>query len=104
MAERSEPIPAAYKAWLIASIAILVGSLVLLAIVVTAAFVTFNQQATPLWVIVLGAVAVFGVALGFGGFFLLMATAGYSAWRESRRVQLLPPEREPGSKTETANP
>ena len=99
MVKRSEPIPATYKVWLIASITVLVGSLILLAIAVTAAFVTFNQKSTPLWVIVLGAFAAFGVALGFGGFFLLMATAGYQAWRQSRKVQLLPPDPAPAAES-----
>ena len=92
MASVSQPIPRSYKVWLIASIAVLVGSLLLLAIVVCAVFFSFNQQTTPLWVIVLGVIAVLGVLLGFGGFFLLMATAGLEAWREGRRVQVLPPE------------
>ena len=87
-----EPISKAYKPWIILSIAVLVGSLILLAIAVTAAFVTFGQKDVPLWVIVLGVLAMLGVALGFGGFFLLMATAAWNNWREGRRVQVLPPE------------
>ncbi len=92
MSSHSEPIPKAYKPWLVASIAILVGSLILLAVTVTAAFVSFGDRTTPLWLIVLGIISLLGVALGFGGFFLLMATAAYQNWRESRRIQIIPPE------------
>ncbi len=92
MSKVSEPIPRSYKPWLIASIVMLVGSLVLLAAAVIAAFVSFGDSTTPLWIVVLGVFAVIGVMLGFGGLFLLMATAAYQNWRESRRAQVMPPE------------
>ena len=92
MRNAADPIPRSYKPWLIVSIVVLVGSLILLSATVIAAFVSFGDSTTPLWVIVLGVFAVFGVMLGFGGFFLLMATAAYQNWRESRRVQIIPPE------------
>ena len=92
MAKRSEPVPKAYRPWLIISVVVLVGSLVLLAVAVAAAFVSFGDRTTPFWVIVVGALAVMGVAVGFGGFFLIMAAAAYQNWRESRRVQVIPPE------------
>ena len=92
MPSRTEPIPKAYIPWIIASIVVLVGSLILFSVAVTAAFVSFGDRTTPLWVIVLGVLAILGVALGFGGFFLLMATAAYQNWRESRRIQIIPPE------------
>jgi len=82
------PIPSSYKPWIILSLVILVGALILFAVDVTAGFLYF-EHATPLWVIVLGVVAVLGVAAGFGGFFLLMLLAGWTASRESRRVQIL---------------
>ncbi len=88
----TESLPRGYVPWLIASVAVLLVSLGLLAVAVTAAFWTFAEQSAPLWVVVLGALSVLGVALGFGGLFLLLAVAGYNAWRESRRVQLLPPD------------
>lgn len=84
----------AYKPWLIASVGVLVVSLLLLAIDVTAVFLSFGAKTTPLWVIVLGVFAVLGCGLGFFGFFLLMAAAGWQAFREGRRVQVLSPERD----------
>lgn len=80
-----------YKPWLIGSVIVLVCSLVLLAGDVVAAFLNFSEEMTPLWVVVVGAVALLGVAVGFGGLFLLMATAGWKAFREGRRIQVLPP-------------
>ncbi len=90
-----ESIGRGYKVWLIASVAVLVGSLVLVAIAVTAAFVSFADQGTPLWVIVVGAFGVLGTGLGFAGMFLIVATAGWRSFREERRVQVLPPEDKP---------
>jgi len=89
----SDSLPRAFKPWLIASVALLVLSLAVLAVSVTAAFVSFQQTGTPLWVVVLGALSVFGILLGFGGIFLLMAVAGVKAFRDGRKVQVLPPER-----------
>jgi hypothetical protein len=88
----SDSLPRAFKPWLIASVSLLVLSLAVLAISVTAAFVSFQQTGTPLWVVVLGALSVFGILLGFGGMFLLMAIAGVKAFRDGRKVQVLPPE------------
>ncbi len=88
----SESIGKAYKPWLILSVAVLIGSLLLLGVAMTVAFVG-RSEVTPLWVIVLGVLGALGVGLGFGGFFLMMVAAGWGAWRESRRVQILPPER-----------
>jgi hypothetical protein len=88
----TESIPKGYKVWLIASVVVLVGSLGLLAIAVTAAFWTFADTTAPLWVVALGAVSLLGIGVGFGGLFLLLVTAGYKSFREGRRVQVLPPE------------
>jgi len=93
----SESIGKAYKPWLIASAAVLVGSLLLLAIMGTVAFAGFANTATPLWVIILSVVAALGVALGFAGLFLLMLAAGLQSFRESRRVQIIPPQRDAGA-------
>ncbi len=89
----TESIPKGYKPWLIASVVVLVGSLGLLAVAVTAAFWTFADTTAPVWVGVLGALSLLGIGVGFGGLFLLMVTAGYKSFREGRRVQILPPER-----------
>lgn len=88
----TESLPKGFKPWLIMSIVVLVGSLGLLAIAVTAAFLTFADTKAPLWVVVLGALSLLGVGLGFGGLFLLLVTAGYRSFREGRRVQVLPPQ------------
>jgi hypothetical protein len=87
----AEPIPKAYKPCIIVSLVVLVGSLVLLAADVVGAFLNFAEKSTPLWVIVIGVLALFGVVLGFGGLFLMLATAGWREWRAGRRVQVLPP-------------
>ena len=92
----SESIGKAYKPWLLLSLAVLVGSLSLLAVAGTVAFLGAAREVTPLWVIVIGVVAGLGIGLGFGGFFLIMIVAGWSSWRESRRVQVIPPERPAG--------
>jgi hypothetical protein len=89
----ADPFPKAYKPYLIASLAALVLSLFLLAVVVVLAFAYFGHAGTPLWVLILGGLAVLGIGLGFAGFLGLMALAGWSSWREARRVQVLPPER-----------
>ncbi len=85
-----ESIGQAYKPWLIASLVVLVGSLVLLGAVMTVAFLS-NEAVTPLWVIVLAVLGGLGVGLGFGGLFLMMAVAGWRSAREARRVQVIPP-------------
>jgi hypothetical protein len=88
-----ESIGKAYKPWLIASLMVLVGSLGLLVVTMTVAFLDFSGTATPLWIIVLSVVGALGLALGFGGFFLIMLVAGWHSFREQRRVQVLPPQR-----------
>ena len=94
--ELSESIGKPYKPYLLASLVVLVGSLVLLAVAGTAAFMSVRGEVTPLWVIVMGVVAALGIGLGFGGFFLIMVVAGWSSWRESRRVRVISPERVEG--------
>lgn len=74
------------------SLAVLIGSLFLLGVVGTVAFVGAQGAPTPLWVIVLGVVAVLGIAAGFGGFLLIMVVAGWQSFRTSRKVQVIPPE------------
>ena len=88
-----ESIPKGYKPFLVASIAVLVLSLMLLAGAVCAAFFYFSGQGTPLWVVVMGGFAVLGIVTGFAGFLGMMGVAGWRSFREARRVQVLPPER-----------
>lgn len=89
----AESIGKAYKPYLMASLAVLIGSLVLLGVVGTVAFVSATGEPTPLWVIVLGVVAALGLGAGFGGFFLIMVVAGWQSFREGRKVQVISPER-----------
>lgn len=91
----SESIGKPYIPWLILCLAVLVGSLILLAVAVIAGFSSFAAASTPLWVIVLGAIAVIGVGLGFAGFFLLMTVAGWRSFREGQRVQIISPPTQP---------
>ncbi len=86
----AESIGKAYKPYLLASVVVLVGSLGLLVVTMTLAFL-WHGEATPLWVIVLAALGALGLGLGFAGLFLILATAGWRSWRETRRVQVIPP-------------
>ena len=90
----SKAIPDRAKKWLIASLAVLLFSLVLVLGDIVAAFVYFADKTDPLWVTLLGVAGVLGVAVGFGGFFLLMEIAGWRSFREARRVQVIPPVHE----------
>ena len=92
---RSAPIPKRYKPWIILSIVVLVGSLMLLAVAVTGGMILLGASTTPLWVIACGVLGVGGIGLGFAGFFGLMAVAGWQTWREGRKVQVISPERNP---------
>ena len=89
----AESIGKAYKPYLLASLAVLIGSLILLGVAGTAAFIGTTGEPTPLWVIVLGVVAGLGLGAGFAGFFLIMAVAGWQSFREGRKVQVISPER-----------
>lgn len=91
----SVPIPKLYKPWIILCVVVLLGSLLLLAVAVTMGMVAFGSATTPLWVVVVGALAVLGIVGGFTGFFALMLFAGWQTWREARRVQVIPPEHAP---------
>ncbi len=92
----AESIGKAYKPWLILSLVVLVGSLLMLAVVMTLAFLSYSDQDTPIWIIVLAVLSAMGVALGFGGFFLMMLVAGWRSAREARRVQVIPLARTEG--------
>jgi hypothetical protein len=97
-AAKSYVMPDGFKRWLIASVTVLLLSLGLALADIVAAFVYFADKTDPIWVTVLGVVAALGIALGFAGFFLLMAIAGWQSHRESKRVQVIPPvHRENGS-------
>ena len=82
----SSPIPKAYRPWMMLSLAVLVFSLVTLVIVGALAFIYYANVLTPLWLTILGTLSAFGVALGFGGFFLMLVIAGYSSFKEDKIV------------------
>jgi membrane protein YdbS with pleckstrin-like domain len=87
----SKAMPDGFKLGVSASVGVLLISIMLLVGDIVAAFVYFSQQMNPLWVAVVGGLAVLGVAVGFAGFFLLMAVAGWRSHRETRRVQVISP-------------
>ena len=83
----AESLPPAYKPWIVASLAILMLSFLLLAGSVVAAFYFFGGEGTPLWVVVLGGFAVLGIVLGFAGFAGMLAIAGWRSFKQGRRPQ-----------------
>jgi hypothetical protein len=87
----SKAMPDGFKWWLVASVSVLLFSLLLFVGNVVAGFVYFSQKVSPLWMTVVGVAAAIGVGLGFAGFFVLMAVAGWRSHKEARRVQVIPP-------------
>jgi H+/Cl- antiporter ClcA len=87
----TKAMPDGLKRWIVASVGVLLVSLMLFVGDVVAAFVYFSQKTTPLWVTVTGGAAVLGIALGFAGFFVLMAIAGWRSHREAKRVEVISP-------------
>ena len=81
-----------YKPWLMASVALLVGSLGVLAVAAAVAFVQYADAPAPIWLVLLGLAAALGVAGGFAGMFVLVGIAGVRSFREGRKVQVLSPE------------
>jgi hypothetical protein len=69
---KTESMPKRLKTWLVASIAVLLVSLVAFAATIVAGFYYFTDMSTPLWVSVVGAVSMFGMLVGFCGLFLVM--------------------------------
>ena len=91
---QSKALPDGFKGWIVASIGVLLVSLLLVLGDIVAAFVYFSDKTNPLWVTLLGVAGALGVGLGFAGLFGLMAVAGWREHRESRRVQVIPPVHE----------
>jgi len=94
---QSKAMPDGFKKWIVACLGVLLFSLALVLGDIVAAFVYFADKTNPLWVTLLGVGGALGVAVGFGGFFLLMAFAGWRSLREARRVQVIPPVHHGGS-------
>jgi hypothetical protein len=88
---QNKAIPDGFKKWIVACIGVLLFSLALVLGDIVAAFVYFADKTDPLWVTLLGIAGALGVAVSFGGFFLLMALSGWRSLREARRVQVIPP-------------
>ena len=92
----SKPLPDGFKGWIVASVGVLLVSLMLVLGAIVAAFVYFSDKTSPLWVTLLGVAGALGVGLGFAGLVGLMAVAGWREHRESRRVQVIPPVHDDG--------
>jgi uncharacterized membrane protein YciS (DUF1049 family) len=90
-AAKSYVMPDGFKRWLVVSVIVLLLSLGLALADIVAAFIYFADKTNPNWITVLGVVAALGIVLGFAGFFLLMAIAGWQSHRESKRVQIISP-------------
>jgi hypothetical protein len=80
----SKAMPDGLKGLLITSLIVLLGSLVLFVVNVVAGFVYFTAKTTPLWVTVLGVVALLGMAGGFGGVCMVFLLAVVKARREDK--------------------
>ena len=78
----SKAMPDGLKGWLIASLVVLVGSLVIFAGDVAAEFAYFTATTSPTWVATLGTAAVMGIGLGIGGLFLVFLLTTLKSRRE----------------------
>ena len=88
---RSKALPDGFKWWVIASLSLLLVSLLLVLGDIAATFAYFSDKTSPLWVTLLGLAGALGVGLGFAGFFVLMAIAGWRSHRESKRMEIILP-------------
>jgi hypothetical protein len=77
--------PDSYKWGIVASVSVLLLSLLLFAGNVTAGFVYFNEKTPPVWVAVLGVVAVLGMCVGFGGLSLMLLLIAAKAHRGHKK-------------------
>jgi hypothetical protein len=85
---KTESLGKSYRPWLIACLILLVGSLLVLAAAAAGAFVWFSETGAPVWLVVVGVLAVLGVAAGFAGLIVLLATAGWKSFREEKAVSV----------------
>jgi hypothetical protein len=82
---RSKAMPEGLKGWLVASLVVLLLSLLVFVVDVVMGFTYFTQKTTPLWVTVLGAAAVLGMGLGFAGIGLVFVMAVVKSRREDKQ-------------------
>ena len=82
----SKAISEGFKWWLVASTAVIVGSLVLFVVNLVAGFAFFTEKTAPLWVTVVGVVSVIGMGLGFGCLFLVFLLAALKGRRDKTAV------------------
>ncbi len=69
---------------LIASVVVLLGSLALLVGTVVAGFAYFNSQSSPLWLTLVGVVAVLGILTGFAGLLFVLILAAMKARKNEK--------------------
>ncbi len=81
---RSKALPDGLKVWLIASLVVLLSSLILFVGNIVAGFIYFTEKTPPLWVTVLGVLAVLGMAASFAGLCLVFLLAVLKARREDK--------------------
>ena len=82
----ADPIPKSLKVWLVGSVVVLLGSLLLFVSTIVAGFLYFNDPQTPLWVTIVGVISVLGIAAAFGGLFLTMALAAAQARKADKAL------------------
>jgi hypothetical protein len=82
----SEAISERFKWWLVASTAVIVGSLLLFVVNLVAGFAFFTEKTAPLWVTVVGVISVIGMGLGFGCLFLVFLLAALKGRRDKTAV------------------
>jgi hypothetical protein len=78
--------PDSFRWGLVASVSVLLLSLLLFAGNVGAGFVYFNEKQAPAWVTVLGVVSILGICAGFGGLFLLLILTAVKAHRDDKKL------------------
>jgi hypothetical protein len=81
----SKAMPDGFKWWLVASVSVLLFSLLLFVGNVAGSFVYFMGKTTPVWVTALGIVALLGMFAGFGGLFLLLILVAVRAHRNDKK-------------------
>jgi hypothetical protein len=84
-------VPKGYRNLLIASVVVMLGSLLIFAGTVVAGFAYFTSGGSPLWLTVIGVAGILGIGLGFAGLFLVLILAGIKA-RKNEKTPAVPAE------------